>query len=298
MSYFLSRLEIVCLFSLMRTCSGDLEISRKTGSSPHTDASVERRILSTEGSDGNTDAIKYKVCILQIHNADQAKLFCSSKHHLISVSPVRAFGVIKNCPDAYFCFCFRKTKDAVRVVLVDIRRRRFRSRGTNLEIPLLKAGSRNKHNCHGSSTRLLSLLQDRVCAQTPDDARSHAYIYTHLSPPLWSSVSARRAFLERSLHLFSRCGDRSCWQSLVAAFTRDPLGPAWNTAAPLIASRCAAPWVDFHLHKCPLFCKYSPTQDHLLLIILYLNFSKSLDGVSCLWVSGQWYNMAILQHLN
>lgn len=187
----------------------------------------------------------HKGCSLQIHNADQAKLFCSSKHDLlINVGPVRAFGVIKNCPEASFCFCFRKTEDNVDVVHVDIRRRRCRSKGTNLEIPLLKAGSQNKHNCHGSSTRLrtlLSLLQDRVCAQTSDDARSHAYIYTHLSPLLWSSVSARRAFLERSLHLFSRCGDRSCWQSLVAAFTRDPLGPAWNTAAPLIASRCAAP---------------------------------------------------------
>lgn len=51
LSYFLCRLEMVCLFSFMTTCSGDLDISRKTmwfsscGSSPHADASVERRIL-------------------------------------------------------------------------------------------------------------------------------------------------------------------------------------------------------------------------------------------------------------
>lgn len=67
-----------------------------------------------------------------------------------------------------------------------------------------------------------------------------------ISPQLLVCTRAL-CFSERSLHLFSRCGDGSCWESFVAAFTCDPLGQPWNTAAALIASCRLVLFVDFHL---------------------------------------------------
>lgn len=129
--------------------------------------------------------------------------------------------------------------------------RNLPSRWINLEILQLKVGvglnTTTTDLPQHSKSPLPPAGKTPACAQTPDDVWSHASIYTYLSPPLWSSVSVRCAFLEGSLHLFSRCGDRSCWQSLVAAFTHDPLGQARNTAAALIAFHCAVPCVDFHL---------------------------------------------------
>lgn len=155
-----------------------------------------------------------------------------------------------------------------------------------------------------NTPNLLSLLQER-CAQTLDDVRSHTPIYTYRSPPLWSSVSACCAFLEGSLHLFSRCGDRSCWQSLVAAFTRDPLGRAWNTAAALIASRCAVLCADFHLSTNALTsvntAEGTVNTGHLEVNISRLRFRNFLDGDGLplsptLWSGPS--NMAVLQHVN
>lgn len=114
---------------------------------------------------------------------------------------------------------------------------------------------------------LLTVWQNWTCAQTPDQhalvfvhrskhrlpqwsvccSSFHIHTYMHHSPLVWSAVKEHCPFLHRFLHLFRRRGDRSSWKSLVAAFTRDPLGQPRNTAAALIASCCAVLFVDVDL---------------------------------------------------
>lgn len=54
--------------------------------------------------------------------------------------------------------------------------------------------------------------------------------------------------VKRSLHLFSRCGDGSCWKSLAAAFTRDPWGRVLKyCGCSNCLSLCRPVFVDFHL---------------------------------------------------
>lgn len=73
--------------------------------------------------------------------------------------------------------------------------------------------------------------------------RAKTYICMPLHHP--DQLSTNIVFLERSLHLFSRCGDGRFLKSLVAALTRDPSGHPRDAAAALIASCCAVLFVYF-----------------------------------------------------
>ncbi len=96
--------------------------------------------------------------------------------------------------------------------------------------------------------RLLIISDQYATPLSSHSTSRHTHTHTHVSFPT-TLISCQRTlcFLERSLHLFSRCGDGSCWKSLFAAFTRDPLGQPRYSAAALIASCCAVLFADFHL---------------------------------------------------